>query len=90
MPARVVKTVELEPRSGQEAAAAAVGVAATGLRYDEEVTLFTLEELDALAAGAGLQRVAQVGDYAGAPFDRRHSDRWFLVYRRGHDPKEDA
>jgi SAM-dependent methyltransferase len=81
-PARVVKTVHVAPRPGHEAEAAAVGITREGLRYAEEVTLFSLAELDGLAAGAGLQRVAAAGDYGGAPLDPAHSERWLLVYRR--------
>jgi SAM-dependent methyltransferase len=85
-PPRVVKTVQLEPRPGREAEASAAGIPGTGLCYEEEVTLFTLAELDGLAGGAGLLRIAAAGDYDGAPLDHRVSDRWLLVYRLPDQP----
>ena len=74
-PRRVIKTVDLRGPGG-------AAEAPTSLRYDEEVTLFTLTELDDLAAGAGLRRVAAAGSYAGGPLQPGHGDRWLLVYRR--------
>ncbi len=74
-PRRVIKTVVI-----RDAAAGDDGPVV--LQYDEEVTLFSLEELDDLAATAGLRRVAAAGSYAGAPLQPGHGDRWLLVYRR--------
>ncbi len=82
-PRRVIKTVTLTPAAGDPAAAARLGIPAGGLQYREEVTLMSLEELDGLAAGAGLTRVAAAGDYDGAPLRPGASARWLLVYRRG-------
>ncbi len=82
----VAKAVEVAPLPGAEAEAEALGVPAGGLYYDEEVALFTLPEMDALAAGAGLQRVAAAGGYGGEPLDPAGSSRWVLVYRRELDP----
>ncbi len=78
---RVVKSVRLEPVAAQEEAAASLGVTAGGLQYDEQVTLYTLDELDAMAAGCGLRRVAAAGSYDGAPLG--HGPRWLLAYRKG-------
>jgi len=81
-PRRAIKSVTILPRPGREEAAAAAGIGATGLRYQEEVTLFPPAELDGLAARAGLVRAAAAGGYDGSPLDRVHSDRWLLVYGR--------
>jgi SAM-dependent methyltransferase len=81
-PRRVIKTVTLTPGEGDPASAARLGIPAEGLQYREEVTLMSLEELDGLAAGAGLVRVAAAGDYDGAPLQPGASARWLLVYRR--------
>ena len=89
-PRRVIKTVVLEPRPGREKAAAASGVGGDGLTYAEEVTLFSLTELDELAAGGGLERVAEAGSYDGAPLVGGSSDRWLLVYRRPTENEEPA
>jgi SAM-dependent methyltransferase len=80
-PARVVKEVRLRARAGREDEAARLGVTAAGLRYREEVALFALAELDALAAGHGLTRVAAAGGYDGRPLTA-DADRWLLAYRR--------
>jgi len=89
-PRRVVKDVTLRPRVGQEAAAAALGIGPAGLAYAEEVTLLSLAELDDLAAGAGLARVAAAGDYDGAPLRPGSSERWLLVYRCGPRDRRSA
>ncbi|MBD3219909.1 methyltransferase domain-containing protein [bacterium] len=88
-PRRVVKEVRLEPAAGAVQAAAALGVPPAGLEYDETVALFTLDELDALAGSAGLERVAGVGSYAGAPLRSGESDRWILVFARP-SPRKDG
>lgn len=80
-PRRVVKEVALAPLPGRDDEAAGWGVPIAGVRYAEEVTLFSLAQLDALAAAAGLARVVAAGDYAGAPLGA-DSPRWLLVYRR--------
>jgi len=80
---QVIKDVRLTARSGQETAAAAVGVGPEGLRYAEEVAVFTLAELDALAGGHAMVRVAAAGDYDGAPLGA--GSRWILVYRKEQD-----
>lgn len=81
-PRRVIKTVELRPAGGHEQAAAALGIGPEGLRYTEQVTLLSLDELVDLAAGAGLRQVAAAGDYAGADLIPGRSDRWILVFTR--------
>ena len=50
------------------------------LRYTEEVALFSLMEMDALAAASGLRRVAAAGSYDGAELGE--GDRWILAFRR--------
>jgi hypothetical protein len=89
-PRRVIKTVMLQPRQGCEAAAAASGVGPNGLTYAEEVVLFSLAELDDLAAAGGLRRVAAAGNYDGAPLVAGDSDRWLLVYQRPTRAEETA
>ncbi|MFH1845769.1 MAG: class I SAM-dependent methyltransferase [bacterium] len=80
-PERVVKSVQVTPLPGQEPAAAEWGVPATGLTYSEEVALFSLDAMDALAADHGLKRIATVGDYDGRPLVA-DSPRWLLVYQK--------
>jgi len=81
-PRRVVKRVDLLALSGHAEAAAALGVGPAGVSYQEEVTLFTLAELDALAAAAGLERTASAGGYDGCALRPESSERWLLVYRK--------
>jgi SAM-dependent methyltransferase len=78
---RVVKAVTLAPVAAHEEAAASLGVTADGLRYEESVALYTLDELDTMAAGGGLRRVASAGDYDGVPVGQ--GSRWLLAYRKG-------
>ncbi len=89
---RVVKTVALRPVAepgarGAGAAAAPADAAAPaeipreGITYTEEVALFGLAELDALAACHRLARAAAVGDYDGGPLTPA-SPRWIVAYRR--------
>lgn len=87
-PRRVVKEIVLSPAPGAGAEAAALGVAAPGQAYTEEVTLFTLAELDDLAAAAGLRRRAAAGDYDGAALRPGQSERWLLVYGKPAPGKE--
>ncbi|MFN2371265.1 MAG: hypothetical protein ABR506_08940, partial [Candidatus Krumholzibacteriia bacterium] len=79
--ATVTKRVELRPAPGCGADAAALGVGEDGLAYAERVRVFSLAELDALAAAAGLARVAAWGGYGGEPLGA--GNRWLLAYRRG-------
>lgn len=79
---RVCKSVSLAPTAGHEAVAATLGVAAGGLQYEEVVALYTLAELDAMAAACGLRRVGAAGDYDGAPLGA--GPRWLLAYRKGN------
>lgn len=81
-PRRVIKRVELQAAAGQAEAAAALGVGAAGLAYQEQVTLFSLAELDDLAGGVGLERVAAAGGYDGRPLQPGSSERWLLLYRK--------
>lgn len=76
----VIKEVRLRPRPGHETEAAALGCGSDGLEYREEVALFELEELDAMAAENGLSREAAAGGYDGAPIGA--GTRWILVYRK--------
>lgn len=78
---RVCKSVTLAPAAGREAIAASLGVAAGGLQYEEQVALYTLAELDAMAADGGLYRVAAAGDYDGAELGS--GPRCLLAYRKG-------
>jgi hypothetical protein len=77
---RVRKAVTVTAADGSEAAAAALGCPPDGLRYVEDVMVFTLGELDAMALAAGLERVAAAGGYDGEPLGA--GDRWLLAYRR--------
>lgn len=77
---KVIKDVTVTARPGSEAEAAALGVDRDGLRYREEVVLFRLADLDALAAAAGLHRTAGAGGYGGAALGK--GDRWILVFRK--------
>lgn len=77
----VRKAVILEALSGREEEAAVWGCGPAGLRYVEEVMVFTLDDLDGMARAAGMDRVAAAGSYRGAPLGT--GDRWLLVYRRG-------
>ncbi len=81
-PRRVVKQVSLRALPGRAREAGDLGVGPDGLVYHEQVTLFSLEELDALAAEAGLRRVAAAGGYDGRPLAPGSSERWILVYRK--------
>lgn len=88
-PRRVVKQVVLASAGPEhDRAAADLGVGHGGLTYDEEVTLFGLDELHAMAAQAGLECLDAAGDYTGAPLDPERSPRWILVYRREHQGKD--
>jgi len=77
---KVCKMVTLAPRTGHVDEAAAWGCPRKGLRYVEEVMVFSLEELDNMARAAGLHRVAAAGSYDGDPLGA--GDRWLLAYRR--------
>jgi SAM-dependent methyltransferase len=76
----VVKDVRLTALADRQAEAAALGVGPGGLAYRERVALYTVAELDRLAAGGGLRRVAAAGDYDGAPLGA--GPRWLLAYRK--------
>ena len=80
---QVVKEVVLSPLSGCETEAAQYGIGSVGLRYCEQVAVFTLAELDELAQKQGLLRVAAAGSYDGLPLGQ--GPRWILVYRKEHD-----
>jgi SAM-dependent methyltransferase len=82
-PPRVVKEVEVRPLPGQGMAAAMWGIPASGICYAEEVALFSLPEVDDLAADHRLRRVAAAGDYDGGPLAVDSSPRWLLVFRKG-------
>lgn len=83
-PRRVVKRLEVTVREGEESAAAAMGIPAAGLDYEERVLLFTREQLDALATDAGLVPRAAAGSYTGGELEPGQGDRWLLVYHRPH------
>ena len=76
----VTKQVRLEPLPGNKEQAAVWGIPSAGLEYTESVALFTLEELDAMAAAHSLKRVAAAGGYAGEPLGS--GSRWILVFRK--------
>jgi SAM-dependent methyltransferase len=78
--ALVTKEVELVPRPGKQQEASRLGIWPQGLRYTEQVALFTLGELDAMAASQGLVRVAAAGGYECQ--DLGAGTRWILVYRK--------
>ncbi len=78
--ATVSKTVALCALPGQARAAAELGVGPGGLGYTEQVRVFTLSEIDAMARSAGLERVQAWGGYDGCPLG--DGDRWLLVFRR--------
>lgn len=80
---KVVETRRLTPRRDQVCKDVVMTLepGAPPLEYTEEVALFTLEEIDEVAAAHGLQRVAGAGDYDGGPLGQ--GDRWLLVYRKG-------
>jgi hypothetical protein len=75
-----MKEVRLSALPGREAEAAGLGVDAAGMDYVERVTLYRLDDLDRLAAVAGLARVGGAGDYDGAPLGA--GKRWLLAYRK--------
>ena len=77
---RVVKTVEIVPLPNRLPEAADMGIQGGGLRYEEQVALFEISELDEMAVQSGLEPVAQAGSYQGGSIDQ--GDRWILVYRR--------
>lgn len=76
---QVSKLVVLKPRDGFEEEAARWGVPLTGLEYTEQVAVFTLAELDALAANEGMSRIASAGGYDGQSLG--DGNRWILVYQ---------
>ena len=80
--ATVRKQVRLSPLPGRETEAAAAGVPASGLAYTESVALFSVAELQVLAADHGLDLAASAGGYGGEPFVEAESPRWILVFRR--------
>ncbi len=82
---QVVKNVTLEARAGQEKPAAVLGVGPEGLRYQEQVAVFSLAEMDALAAAHQLRRVAMAGGYRGEKVGA--GSRWLMVYHKdeSHD-----
>ncbi len=76
----VIKDVEIMARPGHESEASKLGITAEGLRYAEQVALFSLSEIDTLAVAYGLFRRAGVGSYMGAPLGT--GERWLLVYEK--------
>lgn len=78
--AQVVKQVQLSPVAGQEDAAAAIGVPRQGLQYEEQVAVFTQDQLLDLTGQAGLVLVAGAGDYVGGELGS--GSRWIMVFRR--------
>ncbi|MCP4572025.1 MAG: class I SAM-dependent methyltransferase [bacterium] len=76
----VLKEVRLQALAGSEDAAASLGCGREGLSYREEVALFTLDQLDAMAGAAGLTRKAAAGGYGGQALGA--GNRWILVYAK--------
>ncbi len=83
----VIKDVEISALPGQQAAARDYGILASGIKYSEQVALFSVAELDELAQVYGLVRVAAVGNYDGAPLGS--GDRWLLVYGKSGVPSQE-
>jgi len=76
----VAKQVLLEPRPELQSEAAKLGVPAGGLEYTEKVAVFTLRELDDMAAMENLTRVAAAGGYGGESLG--DGNRWILVFQK--------
>ena len=76
----VAKRVHLVPVTGKESEAAEFGVGAAGVRYTEEVAVFTRKQLVSLAEGQGLVPVAAAGGYEGQGIGQ--GSRWILVFRK--------
>ena len=76
----VAKRVHLVPVTGKESEAAEFGVGAAGVRYTEEVAVFTRKQLVSLAEGQGLEPVAAAGGYEGQEIGQ--GSRWILVFRK--------
>lgn len=76
----VAKRVRLRPRHGHQTEAAKLGVPENGLEYTERVAVFTLRELDDMAAKEGMARVGAAGGYDGRPLGE--GSRWILVFRK--------
>ena len=76
----VSKDVILRPRPGKQTEAMELGVPPQGLEYTEQVAVFTIQELDDMAAAEGLARVAACGGYEGQELGR--GTRWILVYQK--------
>jgi hypothetical protein len=75
----VAKHVRLGARPGHQAEAARLGVPEDGLEYTEKVAVFTLRELDDMAAKEGMVRVGAAGGYEGQPLGE--GNRWILAFR---------
>ena len=76
----VSKDVILRPRPGKQAEAMELGVPPRGLEYTEQVAVFSIQELDGMAADEGLVRVAAGGGYEGQELGQ--GSRWILVYQK--------
>jgi len=76
----VSKDVILSPLPGKQAEAMALGVPPQGRHYTEQVAVFTIRELDDMAAAEGLVRVAACGGYDGQELGA--GTRWILVYQK--------
>ncbi len=76
----VSKDVILNPLPGQLEEAMCLGVPPQGLEYTEQVAVFTLRQLDEMAAAEGLARVASAGGYEGQELGV--GTRWILVYQK--------
>ncbi len=76
----VIKAVDIRPWPGAEGDAAALGITAAGLQYEEQVALFSRQEMVDLARTRGLDFVVGAGSYEGAPLGR--GNRWIMVFRK--------
>lgn len=77
---QVCKQVIMESRSGMEEDARRWGIPTGGLRYTEEVAVFSMIDLHELAGRFQLQPVASAGNYDGDPIG--NGDRWLMVFRK--------
>ncbi len=81
----VNKDVELLPLPSDHKKCVQHSLPPEGLRYTEQVAVFTLQEMDALASSHGLQRVNSAGGYNGVPLGE--GPRWILVYQKQRPDK---
>lgn len=74
----VTKEVRLQALPGDTLSPAARALPDGGMSYTEQVAVFSLAEMDALARSRGLVRLAAAGGYEGQAIGQ--GERWILVY----------